>query len=227
MTYVFRGVVPMCRGCDHCYRLYWYFECRGDDCVLIGDWDPREKKEPPDWLDEVQLREEDYDYWNYSSPDTTWGTCYDVTKTPRENAEAEEIALWLSGSLVAPEDLYSVIDGHLAVIREEYGEQTPELKRISFSPYLFSDEVLIDLMPEAMERYRAGTYGDLDSLNTLYGVKTTKDLGGNWLHLILEGRYHPLRLAEIYWQVPSVLTAAPTGIALICVPSTVIPQRQE
>ena len=42
--------------------------------------------------------------------------------TPRENEEAELMALWLSGELVAPTDLYDSIVTELALIREQWAD---------------------------------------------------------------------------------------------------------
>lgn len=217
----------MCMGCDPCYRLYWLFECEGDECSYVGHWDPREGAESPGWLEEIQVSEEMYDYWNYSMPDSTWASCHDVTKTPRENAEAEEAALWMSGSLIAPDSLYFIIERQLALIREEYGEQLPRLKTLHFSPYLYSNRLMISLRPEAMQRYEAGTYEDLDSLNAVFKLKTMSHMFGTVFLATFEGRYHPLGIAEVYWQVPSVEYAEPDGIGIISVPSTVIPRRRE
>ncbi|MCH9031450.1 MAG: hypothetical protein IIB00_04240, partial [candidate division Zixibacteria bacterium] len=48
-----------------------------------------------------------------------------LAQTPRENGEAEEMALWLSGDLVAPEGLYLKLLGKLELLRTQWNEDYP------------------------------------------------------------------------------------------------------
>jgi len=132
--------------------------------------------------------------------------------TPRANKEAEEAALWLSDSLIAPESLYYTISYHLKTIREKYGETIPQVDTLTFRSKWRPGMVILQVTEEAKQHIRAGTYHDLDSLNSalhLEKMDTTHFSHSTWIHLIFEGRLHPKRLAELYSPIPSVVKAVP------------------
>jgi len=135
----------------------------------------------------------------------------DEWETPRANREAEEAALWLSDSLIAPEYLYNKILYLLAAIREKYGEEIPQVQ-ITFTPPWVTSQLLLVLTEEAIQQIRAGEYHNLDYLNSalrLTSMDTTLLRAGPIVLLIFEGRLHPKRLAELYEPVPSVIYAGP------------------
>jgi hypothetical protein len=226
MAYAFRHAVPQCMGCDPCWYFYWYFECDGVRCDYLSHFDPRDGQEEPDWLGRVREIEKCYMSTGYCS-DKSWGYHTDPSLTPRESEEAEEAALWLSGSLVAPQELYEIVRDDLALIRATYRDSIPQVDTVSFQPYLMSNWVGIELSPDAYQQYTQGEYHDWDSLNTLYGLTQTRPGIHEFLYLIFSGRYNTVRLAELYKTLPSVWGSWPTGWAFICDPSTVIAWRIE
>lgn len=138
-----------------------------------------------------------------------------VWETPRENREAEEAALWVSDSLVAPENLYNAILNDLAVIRTKYGDDISEVQ-ITFVPPWVTSQIILGVNDEAKAQILAGKYHDLDSLNT--ALRCTggpiRSVGmGNSILLSFKGRLHPERLAELYKQVKSVVWAEPNRFA--------------
>lgn len=225
MAYFFREAVPACTGCDLCYYAYWYFECVDEACRYVGYWDPLDQPDPPPWLVSATAAEECYDDWSWGCQDTIWGFSSDPRMTPRDNEEAEEAAIWLSGSLVAPQDLYDRIAHDLALVRSAYGDDIHQLREIRFTPYLRSSAIWVNLMPEAAYRYTQGEFHDLDSLNTLFKVRDILAYhDANNLSLLFEGRYDTIQLAQIYGDTPSVIAADP-GVANggFCRLSTVLP----
>lgn len=137
-----------------------------------------------------------------------------ILNTPRENKEAEEAALWLSDSLIAPDNLYNAILRDLAAIRAEYSDSIPQVN-ITFVPPWVTGEIIIGVTDEAAQRIRNGQYNDLDSLNSVFGLSemdTTLLRLGNFVVLSFKGRFHPKRLAEVYEHVPSVVYAEPNRI---------------
>jgi hypothetical protein len=228
MVYLFREVTPICQGCDPCGARYWYIEMSGDSCIYFSAWDPGDGAPAPTWFTIMGPVELCYDSQESSCADTSWGYCSDPGLTPRANAEAEEAAIWLSGSLVAPESLYTTLVRDLATIRLQYGDSIPELRAVTYSPWEPTNELSIKLQPEAYDRYTHGTYRDLDSLNILFGLVTMKPRVLNrWFTLTFAGRYETHELARIYRQVESLEFANPVGAVWICVPSTVIPWLRE
>ncbi len=147
-----------------------------------------------------------------TSPSKQVSSIFDLT--PRDNPEAEAAALWLSGDLVAPTDLYEELFSGYSRIRGAYADSIPELNQVTFVSPWMPGELLLKLTDDAIAELRRGEYHDLDSLNTYYRVAEIDthliDFIG-WMHLIFEGRLHPERLAEEYGQVPSLLMAEPNG----------------
>ena len=205
MAYVFRGIVCRCEGCGSCLNAYWYFECCDGSCRYLGNWDPRDQAERPPWFDTVIEAESCFDHGSWECSDSLWGYCSDPSMTPRENREAEEAAICLSGSLVAPQDLYERIVRDLALIRSAYGDSIDHPWEIHFVPYLRSDAMNVALWPAVMARYQRGEYDDLDSLNAHFKVSEIIHFPYKGkMFLTFEGRYNVQRLGQIYSAEPSV-----------------------
>jgi hypothetical protein len=137
--------------------------------------------------------------------------CSDVRATPKEDQEAEEVALWLSGSLVAPETLYSRVQADLAEIRSTYGGSIPALMSVFFRPWWVVSELQVSLADTAIEQFLQGNYHDLDDLNGQLGLTRMEHYVLNWITLSFQGRLNPAKLAELYERVPSVVEATPVG----------------
>jgi hypothetical protein len=136
----------------------------------------------------------------------------DITDTPRENAEAETAALWLSGDLIAPEDLYHAIRDDLAAIRGGHLDSVPQIATRFFPPWVVTQ--LIVLPDDATwDKIRNGEPNAIDSLNVVFHATKLDSLRvSNLLAIIsFEGRLHPEKLAEIYAVQAGVIYAEPNG----------------
>lgn len=134
-----------------------------------------------------------------------------LQETPRENEEAEEIALLLSDKLVAPENLYLHVQDDLATIRALYGDSLP-VDSILFRPACRSGAVDLELEPTAVDAIRAGTFTAFDSLNRRYeatAMDTSSIRYTPSVSLFFRGRLDSKRLSEIYASSPAVQAAYP------------------
>ncbi len=133
----------------------------------------------------------------------------DAPLTPRENREAEEAALWLSGELIAPNALYEAIKDDLAAIREAYIDSVPQLS-IEFKPWWPSSKIGMNVTEEVRQMILRGEPTSIDSLNRVFRatrMDTFRLNVGVWTIVYFEGRLHPERLAEIYEQLDGVTSA--------------------
>lgn len=119
--------------------------------------------------------------------------------TPLPDAEAELAALWLSGEIEAPEDLYQRIHNDLAAIRSAAGHD-PVLDSISFSMPWEIGILLFDLGLFGADELRNHQSPIWDSLNALYKPV----LDSNYQRALFPGRLHPERLAESYARVSQI-----------------------
>jgi len=222
LTYVFRDGWSLDCGEDVSLRRFWYFECTGDSVMFVGSWDPSEEAEPSWWSD-ASVSMGCFDHIGCNSDPVFGPPCSDVSKTPRQNREAEEMALWLSGSLVAPDELYDAMVAHLGKIRKQYGGEIPALKSVVFQPMWKSDYIEIGLTEDAKTRLAAGEYHDLDSLNTHFRLEWEWPVESGSLLLHFDGRYNFRRLAEIYSAVPSVTHVSSPPPDILCSPPGVFP----
>jgi len=137
--------------------------------------------------------------------------CAELCDTPRENEEAEEAALWLSGQLVAPEDLYRIIRDDLTAIRAAYLDSIPELA-IEFTPWWLVSKIGIDVTEETRQKLLAREPNAVDSLNTVFRathMDTFRLKVEPFVVVYFEGRLHPERLSEIYDELTEVTLATP------------------
>lgn len=95
---------------------------------------------------------------------------------PRDDADIDPVveaglaALWLSDSLFAPEELADEIQNKLALLREQYSEEIPEVN-IKFQYPETPTALSLIMEPYALDKLNAGTYHEWDSLNQEFGVK--------------------------------------------------------
>jgi hypothetical protein len=227
VSYAFRQAVPMCDGCDPCWLVYWHFQCAGDSCYYRGHYDPRTDEIEPEWLTRVREIELSYERTGYPRADSSWGSARDPALTPRDNEEAEELALSLSLTLVAPQQSYELIAHDLALIRATFSRAIPELNTIKFQPYWVSSVLGVELTPTAYAQFEAGEYHDLDQINTLYGATRVRPFIHEWIIIDLRGRYRMPQLASIYRTVPSVQNAHGDSYVFFCDPSTIFAWRDD
>jgi hypothetical protein len=134
------------------------------------------------------------------------GQSLDLSK-PR--AEAEYLAIEITGQLTPSVSLADRIQADLAGIRTAY----PQLADIRVLPDWMPGELLVGLMPDAYAQFKAGSFHGFDSLYATLGVPTaaTHD-AGQWLRLQFGRMYHDLRLAELFRPVDGVRYAEPNSI---------------
>ena len=142
----------------------------------------------------------------FTAPDST---------TPRENREAEEAALWLSGELIAPQAVYETIRDDLAAIRGEYLDSIPKLAVPFMAPWVVS-EVIVRLTDDAVVRFLAREPNDIDSLNAVFHAThldtfRLKGTPPRWTLIDFAGRQHPARLGEFYQAQDDVVWGEPNG----------------
>lgn len=136
--------------------------------------------------------------------------------TPKDNAEAELAALWLSGELIAPENLYETIMDDLDTIRTEYADSTT-LASIEFTPPWVPSELLLGLTAEGKRKVQAGDYPELEALNRRYRateVDTSSSLWRNYgaARIEFSGRKHPGVLAGGYGALDDVMWVEPNWL---------------
>ncbi|MCK4538916.1 MAG: hypothetical protein KAV42_08995 [Candidatus Krumholzibacteria bacterium] len=130
--------------------------------------------------------------------------------TPRDDAEAENIALCLSGELIAPGELYERVHQDLEYIRVRHGSEHEWLNKIHFiSPWVPSMICIkFDLFTGG--EVADGTYDAWDSLNVAHELTEIRQFfphTNSWWILYFSGKRHPKRLSEIYDDLPGVLVA--------------------
>jgi hypothetical protein len=136
-------------------------------------------------------------------------------QTPREDAEAEWAALWLSEALVAPESLYQQVHSDLARVRAAYGDSISQLRTIFFGPQPRYTGIDVSLTDSAYAAYLLGDYHSWDSLNQYFGLVQTQILDlrpyGIWFFLSFRNRVNGDSLAGYYAHLPGVRRAEADG----------------
>jgi hypothetical protein len=135
-----------------------------------------------------------------------------INDTPRDDGEAEEAALWLSGDLVAPQDLYDTIHDDLAAIRGEYRPTIPSAANAFIAPCVVTELIVLP-DDETWNKIRNGEPNAVDSLNTVFHATSLDSLVVSRTYAVIgfKGRLHPERLADIYAAQAGVVNAQPNG----------------
>lgn len=145
--------------------------------------------------------------------------------TPMPDEAAELVALYLSGEVLAPLQLYERVHKELEQLRDEY-PQEEAAKQISYFDEAIGASV-IDCQVDS-QTFTAITQGEFtawDSLNALYHLQSFTPYHhpgmSYYLFLQFEGRRHPKRLAEAYRLLPGFLGTWMAGgaIGFGCIPS--------
>jgi hypothetical protein len=139
-----------------------------------------------------------------------------LEQTPRPDTEAELAALWLSGGLVAPGELYTRLHKGFKELRKLYADSIPEVK----IPFIFPVEpsrIFLQLTRSAAEQLRAGTYTEWDTLNQIFRVTeidtTILFSRHHYVWLEFQGFLHPAVVAEYYRNLKGVVLAGTNGYA--------------
>jgi hypothetical protein len=135
--------------------------------------------------------------------------------TPKPDSEAELAALWLSGEIVAPDDLYETIKQDLEAIRAAHGDDIDALDITFFAPWVPS-QLLIAFDDDGVAKIRSGSWPELEALNDQFELAVFDTTRPSWrtrgaARLEFEGRRHPVRMATSYAALPEVVYAEPNG----------------
>ena len=140
-----------------------------------------------------------------------------VEFTPRENEEAELIALCLSGELIAPDSLYEQVLSDLAAIRATFGDTFELINQIKFMPPWQAGCLIIGFDESTFQQIRNDEYHAWDDLNQQYHASNIDTipfhLDGGIVLLTFEGRLHPWCLTELYSVLPGARAPSPNFIA--------------
>lgn len=182
---------------------YRFFKADEETCLYLGC--ARSSGSHPSWWDEaMDIRRYFQDGWQCQPG--WWPQEEDLGVTPREDQDAEDAAVWLSGQLVAPQGLYETIHAYLGKIRSTHGDSIPGLHDIHFMRWDMG-RLILTLTDEAWDQYLSGGCDDLDFLNAVFGGVVTQVLSSQRLVVEFAGRYHPVRLSEVYESILSVTHA--------------------
>lgn len=137
----------------------------------------------------------------------------DIELTPREDEEAELIALCLSGKLVASNALYNQVLSDLATIRSTFGDEFEPIDSIRFVPPWKPSSIIIAFNDNTFEEVVNNEYHAWDKFNSKYKLIEIKLLEFiETAVLYFEGRLHPRRLKEIYQNLPGVIYIELNGL---------------
>jgi len=129
-----------------------------------------------------------------------------LAESPRDNEEAELMAMWLGREVAHTRD-YDKIRTALSVLRDNYRSSVPQLDSIEFSYFNEVGRIFVFLTASAVTQLRTGVYADWDSLNTLYrmtDMDTIRIWNSGEVSLSFEGRLKPELMGAIYGSLPSI-----------------------
>ncbi|MFQ5607719.1 MAG: hypothetical protein ACE5GA_07210, partial [Candidatus Zixiibacteriota bacterium] len=144
-----------------------------------------------------------------------------IALSPRDNAEAEEMAVWLSGDTVATTALYEEILRDLQALRARFSESVEPLGRIRFTYPSISGQIHLAFSDTVREMIRNSSYHEWDSLNNLFVLQSIDTSTIRWINpdreemiatLVFEGRLNPFRVAESYLSLSGVTRANASGL---------------
>jgi len=138
----------------------------------------------------------------------------DFESTPRADAEAEAMALWLSGAFIAPDSTYQVTHSALTLVRAQYGDSIAAVGSTQFSPPWMPGSLILHLMPDGRNALRHGKAEQLDSLNAWYHASMidTSALSYDFIFITFAGLLHPDSLSNVYRCAREVDSAGRNGI---------------
>lgn len=137
-------------------------------------------------------------------PSCGQGTPAQIAATPREDEDAEQIALLLGGELTAPQDLYERVRDDLVALRSAHPDQ---LATVPVVPRHDARTLLLRVPPEVAAAISAGTYHEWDCLNGWYRAGSA-GLLTSWLAQVrFEGLLDTERIAAEYARLPGIDSA--------------------
>jgi hypothetical protein len=134
------------------------------------------------------------------------GTPEEIAMTPRNDEEAESLALGVSDGVVAPEPIYERILWDLVGIRTTF----PDLSSLRARVVVCPSELNLQFDDEGFRAVQNDSYDAWACLNAHYRVVSASTSLGGWVSLAFEGRYRIYRLARQYTQLEHVVSAVPS-----------------
>ena len=120
--------------------------------------------------------------------------------TPLPDEEAELMAIWLSGEITAPEDLYDRIRNGLKILRHQHGDMIPAVN-IEFRFPVPISRLNFGLDSALYNEIQSSEYTGWDSLNEYYEIDTIKYhffLGNITGNICFKGNKNPYWILEDY-----------------------------
>ncbi len=131
-----------------------------------------------------------------------------TASTPRNDEEAELLAIEASGEAIAPDALYSRIAADLALLRGV----DPGIATITHAPSQWATNMDLFPDPETIAAMVAGTYTDWDCPNELYGaVEISASKTASNVIVTFTGRYDLDQVAADYEVLPGIEMARASG----------------
>jgi hypothetical protein len=143
------------------------------------------------------------------------GTAAEIAATPREDEEAELIALFLGGGLTAPQPLYERVRDDLAALRAA----APELADVPFIPRHDARTLLLTVDEATAAAMEAGTYTAWSCLNDWYAASRTQIFSFPVALVEFAGILDTERIAAEYALLPGV-EAVEVNVVARALPST-------
>lgn len=134
-------------------------------------------------------------------PSCGQGTPAQIAASPREDEDAEQIALLLGGDLTAPQHLYERVRDDLAALRSAHPD---ELATVPVSARHDARSLLLQVSPEVAAAISAGTYHEWDCLNGWYRADSAGLLTSNLAQVRFDGLLDTERIAAEYARLPGI-----------------------
>lgn len=134
----------------------------------------------------------------------------DLSKTPRENSEAEIAAMVLSHEIVAPQWLYERIASDFDSIRARFGDSLP-VRSVHFNPIWMPSSLGAKIIASELDDSATGGRKMFDSLNQAYRMTAvdTFTFDSGWINLSFEGILNSVCLVDIYSKVRGIKVLYP------------------
>jgi len=129
-----------------------------------------------------------------------------------DQAEADLVAMHLSGEIEAPAELAAAVGEELRVLRETFGGEIPEVLDLRYRPPWAPSDLLLVADEETARAILNEEYEAWDDLNETYGLEDIHSLRHEAFVLRFGRSWHPCRLGELYLELPGMVLVEPNGI---------------
>lgn len=132
---------------------------------------------------------------------------YQPIDPPRRDRDAELLAMSGTGGLYAEPVVYQRVTNDLSAIKH----QEELLSAYPVYPYFRPEEVKLNLIPEALQQVKQGSYREWDYLNEMFRA-TNIELYDDYVLLKFDARLNMPRVAQLYESLDGVKQAETTNI---------------